>query len=460
MTVLQTFVGGFKVAKPLTGITLDKTSVTLKIGESVDFTVTPAPSDASNKRYQVTSSNTGLLTVARKSGNTWTATAAANPSVGGNATINVVSATNPNVKVTLTVAVRIPVTAVTVDKTTISGDTKTTTDIVYTVLPANATDLSLIVTSSDTKLATVAKKATTGNKHTYTVTYVKGGEGTIKAVSVSDPTVTVSTAFTAIQTGPSDEEKAAWTAARQKEMSAGTYKGKVPAENFQPLEGWFPFEGMGSTPAEIISACAKANDFSALFIGDYMDITVSNNSMRYEIASFDQYLSPTNTKHHALMVPTKCWPTKMAFATSGTADYKNSSLHSWEQGTFYNALPATTRSSILEVTIPWWNYNNQRQDLKCKVFSLSNFEVGNNKGYSGESQIAKGSKEPNHHLSVLFKNQSDRVRQVGSENAYWWLRSADSGYSGIACLVYTGGALDHIDASWSGGAAVPCFTLG
>ncbi|KAA8820512.1 hypothetical protein CSQ85_01660 [Bifidobacterium rousetti] len=461
--VIQLFIGGFKVARPLTGITLDRTTASLKTGESIDVTVTLAPSDASNKRYHVTSSNESLVAVTRKENNTWTITAAANPPAGGDATITVASAVNPTVKATLTVAVRVPVTSITVDKPTISGDTKTSTDIVFTVLPENATDKSLTVTSSDTTLATVAKKSSDGNKHTYTVTYVKGGEGVIKAVSVSDPTVTASSAFTAVQTGPSDEEKAAWTAARQKEVTAGTYKGKVPSASFEPLDGWLPFDGMGSTPAEIIAACARANDFSALFVGDYMDITVSGNQMRYEVAGIDQYYqSGVNDKHHVLMVPTSLWPTTMAFDTGNVNDYAPSDLHVWEQGAFLNALPATTRNSILEVKIPYVNYSGGFSNLACKVFSLSEIEVFGAKTYSAETVVNKGTsgKSPHTHLKSVFPDNASRVRKANNTAAWWWLRSAYSGYSSYVCDVSASGSADRFGARYTAGRACPCFTLG
>ena len=524
MTVIQTFYGSFKPAVAVTGINVDKASVTLKTGEAVDFNVTVTPDNASNKRVTVTSSDTDLVTVAHKTGDTYTITALTDTD-GGTANITVASRSDPSKTATVAVTVRVPVTSITVDKPTVSGDTKTSVDVTFTVKPDNATDKTITVTSSNAKTAGVALKSGT----TYTISYLKGGEATVTAASKSDPTVSADVAVTAIQTGPSDEEKAAWTAACLKEVAAGTYKAKTPSATFEPLEGWTPFADYGTDPAEIISNAMKQNDTSALFVGDYFDVTVSGNKLRYEIAGFDQYLtngSGPNPNHHALMVPTTAWPTTMAFNATSDNTYKTSDLHAWEENTFYANLPAKTKAAVMQVTIPWWNSSGQLQALAEKlmaeagltqttdadgvsrlawaddaavtsdetgetvtpeskyeqimrqvaqtqatdvvpyavsgvhVFSLSEIEVFGSRTHSTESVVnAGGSAAPNHHIA-RFKDTASRIRKANNTTVDWRLRSAYYGSVGYACCVAVDGTPDYSGVSWTGGSAVPCFTLG
>lgn len=519
MAVIQTFFGSFKPPVAVTGISVDKTALTLKTGESTEFNITVSPDDATNKRYTVESSNTDLITVARVSGDKWTATAAANPAAGGTATITITSKADASKTATIAAAVRVPVTGITVDKPTVQGDTKTTVDVTFTVSPDNATDKTLTVTSSAPTIASVTQK----NGLTYTISYLKGGEATITAASKSDPDVTATVAVTAIQTGPSDEEKAAWRAARQKEVDAGTYKGKTPTADFEPLEGWTPFADYGTDPAEIISNAMKANDTSALLVGDYFDVTVNGNKLRYEIASFDQYLGGGNSAHHALMVPTTAWPLTMAFDAGSDNTYKTSDLHNWEENTFYKNLPAKTKAAVLQINIPWYSTSGQAAaalaglmkqagivedasvtpstfswtpeaeassdrdldqtaeekyreltaavnaqtyaDVKaggipCHVFSLGEIELFGKKTYSTEAVVNPGgSGIPNHHITK-FKDNASRIRKANNSAVWYWQRSADSSGASGACGVGADGSAIWNDVNGASGSAVPCFCLG
>ena len=522
MTVIQTFYGSFKPAVPVENITVDKTAITLKTGETTDFTVTVSPDTASNKRVTVTSDNEALATVARKAGDVYTITALADTD-GGTATITVTSKSDASKTATIKVTVRVPVTSITVDKPTVQGDTKTSTDVVFTIAPDNATDKTLTLASQDAKTASVTQKSATGSTVTATISYLKGGETTITATSKSDPTVAATVAVTAIQTGPSDEEKAAWRAARQKEVDAGTYKGKTPSADFEPLEGWTPFTDYGTDPAEIISNAMKANDTSALLVGDYFDVTVSGNKLRYELVSFDQYLGGGNSAHHALMVPTTPWPTSMVFDAGSDNTYKTSDLHTWEENTFYKNLPAKTKAAVLQINIPWYNSSGQAaaalaglmkqagivedtsttpstfswtpeaeassdRDLDvtpeekydelvraaaagtyadvraggvaCHVFSLGEIELFGTKTYSTEAVVNPGgSGIPNHHVAK-FKDNASRIRKNGSNGVYWWERSAFSGSPRYACCVAPAGSAYGYNVGTTGAFAVPCFCLG
>ena len=96
--------------------------------------------------------------------------------------------------------------------------------------------------------------------------------------------------------------------------------------------------------------------------------------------------------------------------------YKDSSIHSYLNSTFYNLIDSQIRAVIKQVKIPYTNSGVQSgaNGLSTKVFLLSGTEVG----FSGVSYMnTEGAK-----LSY-FDSASKRVAYNGSNAAEWWLRS-------------------------------------
>lgn len=456
MTVIQTLYGSFKPAVPVTGVTIDKTTLTLKTGEAGDFTVAVQPDTASNKRFTVTTDHDDLVTIAKATGNTYTVTAKEGTD-GGTATITVTSKSNPAATATLTVTVRVPVTAITVDKPTVQGDTKTTVDVNFTIQPDNATDKTLTVTSNAPTIASVKQK----NGTTYTISYLKGGDATITAASKSDPDVTATVNVTSIQTGPTDEEKEQYYTTNLAKAKAGTYTPKEIKPGMEILEGWTPFDDTGKTTgAEIASALAKAGDanMAAIIPGDYFTITAGGTTYRYVCNGRDPYYvagNATNGKHHYVFVPDKLHPTAMAYAASNSNDWASSDLKKWMEGTFYNSLPAAVRNSIVTLQVPFTNYNGQRQNIASKMFPPSEIEAFGSKQYSAET--AGGS--PANNAFIPLSRSNDTRKRTGANNWYW-LRSAYSGITNRVPRVNSDGAAYSSSAYDAYGAALPCFNLG
>ena len=153
---------------PVTGVTLDKTTLELFTGGSATLTATVQPDDATNKNVTWQSDNANVATVQ-------------------NGTVNAVGAGTANITVTtvdqsktatceVTVtAATVPVTGVTLNKTSTSlyvGDTETLT---ATVEPSDATDKNVTWSSDDTSVATV------------------DASGLVTAVSAGTATITVTT---------------------------------------------------------------------------------------------------------------------------------------------------------------------------------------------------------------------------------------------------------------------------
>lgn len=96
--------------------------------------------------------------------------------------------------------------------------------------------------------------------------------------------------------------------------------------------------------------------------------------------------------------------------------YKDSGIHTYLNGTFYNLIDSQIRAVIKQVKIPYTNSGVQSgaNGLSTKVFLLSGTEVG----FSGVSYMnTEGAK-----LSY-FDSASKRVAYNGSSAAIWWLRS-------------------------------------
>ena len=113
--------------------------------------------------------------------------------------------------------------------------------------------------------------------------------------------------------------------------------------------------------------------------------------------------------------------------------YKDSSIHSYLNSTFYNLIDSQIRAVIKQVKIPYTNSGVQSgaNGLSTKVFLLSGTEVG----FSGVSYMnTEGAK-----LSY-FDSASKRVAYNGSSAAIWWLRSPLAGNGSDVWYVYTDGS--------------------
>lgn len=118
--------------------------------------------------------------------------------------------------------------------------------------------------------------------------------------------------------------------------------------------------------------------------------------------------------------------------------YKDSSIHSYLNSTFYNLIDSQIRAVIKQVKIPYTNSGVQSgaNGLSTKVFLLSGTEVG----FSGVSYMnTEGAK-----LSY-FDSASKRIAYNGSSAAVWWLRSPRTVNSSSVWYVYTDGSRN---SSW------------
>ena len=161
----------------VTGVTLNKTSLTLEAGQDETLTATVAPSNADNKDVSWSSSNPSVASVDQ--------TGKVSAISAGTATITVTTADGNktatcNVTVTAPAA-QIPVTAISLDATATVGIGSTIT-LVVTYTPADANQGKAVTwTTADAGIAIVNNGVVTG---------VSAGTVAITATSTTDPSIT------------------------------------------------------------------------------------------------------------------------------------------------------------------------------------------------------------------------------------------------------------------------------
>ena len=148
------------VTVPTGSVTLDKTSLSLAVGETVQLTATVKPADATDKNVTWTSSDESVAKVVNGK-----VTAVKS----GKATI---TAKCEDKTAECAVTVTVPTGSVTLDKTSLSLAVGETVQLTATVKPDDATDKNVAWTSSDESVATVANGM---------VTAVKAGNATVSA---------------------------------------------------------------------------------------------------------------------------------------------------------------------------------------------------------------------------------------------------------------------------------------
>ena len=185
------------VKQPVTGVSLNNTSLSLNVGESGQLTATVSPSNADNKNVTWTSSDTSVAYVYYDG-----SISARKP---GTATITVKTA-DGNKTATCTVTVKQPVTGISVSPTSKTLGVGESYTITPSVLPNNATNPKVSYTSSDSTVASVSSTGVVTGKKVGTATItVKSTDGSNKSATVK---ITVGPAITGITLNVTSKEVA------------------------------------------------------------------------------------------------------------------------------------------------------------------------------------------------------------------------------------------------------------
>lgn len=126
--------------------------------------------------------------------------------------------------------------------------------------------------------------------------------------------------------------------------------------------------------------------------------------------------------------------------------YKDSSIHTYLNGTFYNLIDSNIRAAIKQVKIPYQNGTGSggslatgSNGLSTKVFLLSGYEVGwttSDNGYFPKDGVRLA------YFGNSSSGNSKRIAYNGSSAAEWWLRSPYTNDSGHVWFVESDGSND------------------
>lgn len=130
--------------------------------------------------------------------------------------------------------------------------------------------------------------------------------------------------------------------------------------------------------------------------------------------------------------------------SSNNNSYKDSSIHSYLNSTFFNLIDSDIRAAIKQVKIPYQNGTGSggslatgSNGLSTKVFLLSGYEVGWTT--SDNSYFPKDGAKLDYFGSGSGGN-SKRIAYNGSSAAIWWLRSPNTNNNNNVWNVNTDGS--------------------
>lgn len=163
-----------------TSISLSETEATIYTGNTLQLTATVLPSTTTNPSVTWSSSNTNVATVS--------STGLVSAKSTGNAVITAKTSDGSNLSATCNVTVKRLATSISLNKTSATLYLDQTVQLTATVSPSNATDRSVVWSSSDNSIATVSS--------TGLVTAIATGNATITATTADGSNLSASCVIT------------------------------------------------------------------------------------------------------------------------------------------------------------------------------------------------------------------------------------------------------------------------
>lgn len=140
---------------------------------------------------------------------------------------------------------------------------------------------------------------------------------------------------------------------------------------------------------------------------------------------------------------------------SSDNDYENSDIHAYLNGTFLGLFDADIQSIIKQVKIPYRKgsgtsktVSSGTNGLSTKVFLLGGYEVGWTTSTSSAFPVDGACLD---YFSGMSETDSGRIGYYNGTATMWWLRSPFTTYSTNVCCIYTNGAYDKNQYSYSYG---------
>ena len=214
-----------------------------------------------------------------------------------------------------------------------------------------------------------------------------------------------------------------------------------------------------------IKSRITAGNYTGIYVGDYIPITMKNERVEMQVAGIDVYTRTTDQDlgHHIDFISRDCFSETVQWNTTnnnnGNAEsaypYMVSNLHKWLEETLYGYLPQAvknqivTKRSLMEqrysasgaltdsTTWGWQDIGKLWVPHEYEVFGAV---VWGTQGWS-EGQALQ--------YPIFANSYLNRIKSAGhgGSRCHWWLVSVRSGDSTDACNVGRNGAADTWGAS-------------
>ena len=220
----------------------------------------------------------------------------------------------------------------------------------------------------------------------------------------------------------------------------------------------------------------STGNYTGIYVGDYIPITMKNERVEMQVAGIDVYTRTTDQDlgHHIDFISRDCFSETVQWNTTNNNNgntespypYMVSNLHKWLGETLYGFLPQAvknqivTKRSLMEqrysasgaltdsTTLGWQDIGLLWVPHEYEVFGAV---VWGTQGWS-EGQAMQ--------YPIFANSYLNRIKSAGhgGGRCYWWLASVGSGHSTYACRVSSYGHADDWGASSASRVPV-CFRI-
>lgn len=224
-----------------------------------------------------------------------------------------------------------------------------------------------------------------------------------------------------------------------------------------------------------IHARITAGNYAGIYVGDYIPITVKNETVQMQVAGIDVYTNTTDQGlgHHIDFISRDCFSETVQWNTTNNNNgnatdgcpYMVSNLHTW-LATLSSHLPQAvknhivTKRSLMETRYSasgaltdstGWEWKDIGLLWVPHEYEVFGSVVWATKGY-GQGQAMQ--------YPIFANSWLNRIKGAGhgGSRCTWWLASVRSGDSTHACSVYAYGYADYWYASTAGRVPV-CFRI-
>ena len=214
-----------------------------------------------------------------------------------------------------------------------------------------------------------------------------------------------------------------------------------------------------------IRARIKAGNYTGIYVGDYIPVTMNNETVNMQVAGIDCYYKTTDQQlgHHIDFISKDCFSETVQWNlennNNGNADspypYMVSNLYKYLTETLYGYLPDKVKKQIAHKRMlleqrysasgvltdsTTWGWQDMGPLWVPTEYEVFGSVVWGTPGWSAGQAMQ---------YPIFANSYVNRIKGVGNGGGrcHWWLASVRSGNSTLACFVSDYGLAYYWDAS-------------